>query len=81
MSHPTIPKEVFSVVTAKTFDQVCKEFPEVVAKHKFGILHTHNVNETLAKKGVVLEKKAFIYEICNPFEAKKVLFCFSLLIH
>jgi uncharacterized protein (DUF302 family) len=44
-----------------------------VQKHKFGILGVHNLKETMAKKGIAFGRDCFIFEICNPVQAKKVL--------
>jgi uncharacterized protein (DUF302 family) len=44
-----------------------------VQKHKFGILAIHNLKETMAKKGVAFDRDCFIFEVCNPGQAKRVL--------
>ena len=44
-----------------------------VQGHKFGVLHIHNLQETLKKKGVDFPNACQILEICNPQSAKEVL--------
>ena len=47
---------------------------EVAAqKQQFGVLTVHNLKETMKKKGVEMDMDCLIYEVCNPFQAKKVL--------
>lgn len=40
---------------------------------KFGVLWSLNMKETLAGKGVELDGDYMILEVCNPYEAKRVL--------
>jgi len=44
----------------------------VEANH-FGVMHVHNLKETMAKKGVAFDRECLIYEVCQPQQAKKVL--------
>ena len=43
------------------------------AKHQFGVIAVHNLQEMMKKKGVDLAIECRIYEVCNPHQAKKVL--------
>ncbi|MBI5282064.1 MAG: DUF302 domain-containing protein [Candidatus Solibacter usitatus] len=43
------------------------------ARHKFGVIHIHDLQQTMKKKGVDFERQCFIFEVCNPHQAKKVL--------
>jgi uncharacterized protein (DUF302 family) len=58
---------------ARPIEDVCASMEPTVQKHKFGVMATHNLKETMAKKGVSFEKDCFIFEICNPHQAKRVL--------
>jgi uncharacterized protein (DUF302 family) len=42
-------------------------------RRKFGVLHVHNLKETLNSKGVPFEKECRVLEVCNPNQAAKVL--------
>lgn len=46
---------------------------ESAARNKFGVLHVHDLRETMQKKGVDLAMQCRIYEVCNPHVAKQVL--------
>ena len=41
--------------------------------HKCGVLHIHNLQETVKRKGVDFPNAGQILEICNPQRAKEVL--------
>jgi uncharacterized protein (DUF302 family) len=63
----------YIVETEKTVEQAVADLQEAVKKHNFGILHIHNLQETLRKKGVDFPNECQILEICNPQKAKEVL--------
>jgi len=63
----------YIVTTSKTVDEVCNALETIVPAHKFGIIATHNLKATMAKKGVEFEPEVRIFEICNPMKAKAVL--------
>ena len=44
----------------------------VQANH-FGVMHVHNLKETMVKKGVAFDRECLIFEVCQPQQAKKVL--------
>lgn len=64
---------LFVIKSKKSIEEVCAAMEPTAQKHKFGVLATHNLKETMAKKGVDFANECFIYEICNPHQAKKVL--------
>ena len=64
---------LYSVVTDKDLETACNDLQEAVTRHKFGVLHVHNLKATMAKKGVEFEHECQIFEVCNPHQAKKVL--------
>ena len=57
----------------KSIGEVRQKFEDASAARKFGVLGIHNVTATLQGKGLVFDRKLYIYEICNPGYAKKVL--------
>ena len=63
----------YIVETSKSVDQTVVDLQEAVKKHKFGVLHIHNLQETMKKKGVAFPNQCQILEICNPQKAKEVL--------
>ena len=63
----------YIVETPKSVEQVVADLQAAVQRHKFGVLHIHNLQETLKKKGVDLPNACQILEICNPQKANEVL--------
>lgn len=63
----------YIVKSNKTIDQASADLQEAVTDHGFGVLHIHNLKETMNKKGVEFTNECQIFEICNPQNAKEVL--------
>ncbi|NOX32509.1 MAG: DUF302 domain-containing protein [Deltaproteobacteria bacterium] len=63
----------YIVETDKSVDQAVRDLQEAVKKNNFGVLHIHNLKETLKQKGVDFPNECQILEICNPQKAKQVL--------
>jgi uncharacterized protein (DUF302 family) len=61
------------IESKKSMDQLSKDLEAAVARHKFGVLGVHDLQETMAKKGVEFARQCRIFEVCNPHQAKKVL--------
>lgn len=61
------------VESKKSLADVCAAMEPAVQRHKFGVLAIHNLRETLARKGIAFGRDCFIFEVCNPLQAKKVL--------
>ncbi len=57
----------------KTVSEVASALQDAVLANHFGIMHIHNIKETMAKKGVDFARECLIFEICQPQQAKKVL--------
>lgn len=64
---------LFEIMTKKPFSAIDQGLKDAAARHKFGILTVHNLQETMKNKGVEFEREVYIYEVCNPHQAKKVL--------
>lgn len=58
--------------TAKSMNEVVAAFEKIVPEHQFRILHTHDVQATLAEKGLQRDPLKII-EICNSGFAHKAL--------
>lgn len=63
----------YVVETQKSVNQAEADLCAAVQRHKFGVLHIHDLQETMKKKGVDFENACRILEICNPKSAKEVL--------
>lgn len=59
--------------TDKSIEQASDDLQAAVVKHGFGVLHVHNLKQTLQGKGVEIEENCLVFEVCNPHQAKKVL--------
>ena len=64
---------LYQVKSSKSLDEIERDLKDSAARHQFGIIATHDLKETLNKKGVALSMECRIYEVCNPQQAKKVL--------
>lgn len=59
--------------TEKPFDQATNDLEIAVKKHGFGVLHIHDLGNTLRSKGVDFKEECKVFEVCNPQQAAKVL--------
>ncbi len=63
----------YIVDSKKSVVQAVADLQEAVKRHNFGVLHVHNLQETMRKKGVDFPNECQILEICNPHKAREVL--------
>ena len=63
----------YVVTSAKSVEQATADLDAAVKKHGFGVLHTYDLKQTLAGKGVELPHECRILEVCNPRQAARVL--------
>jgi uncharacterized protein (DUF302 family) len=63
----------YQKTTQKDFNQASEDLQEIVVKHNFGVLHVHDLGNTLRSKGIDFEEDCHVLEVCNPGQAKKVL--------
>jgi uncharacterized protein (DUF302 family) len=59
--------------TAKSLTAAAADLQAAVEAHHFGVMHVHNLKETMAKKGVEFARECLIFEVCQPQQAKTVL--------
>lgn len=57
----------------KSVQEVVDTIQEKISNYKFGVLHIHNVKETLKSKGVDFDHECQVLDICNPNYAKQLL--------
>jgi uncharacterized protein (DUF302 family) len=62
-----------TVRSGKSLGEVRQKFEDAAAVRKFGVQAIHNVTATLRSKGLAFDRTLYIYEVCNPAAAKKVL--------
>lgn len=61
------------VESAKPFEQAATDLDAAVKKYGFGVLHVHDLGNTLRSKGVPFTEQCRVFEVCNPAQAAKVL--------
>ncbi|GAB4238549.1 MAG: DUF302 domain-containing protein [Deltaproteobacteria bacterium] len=59
--------------TRKSLGEVRQRFEESATENRFAVLGMHDVGERLRAKGLPFDRKFYVYEVCNPVAAKKVL--------
>lgn len=59
--------------TDKSVREAAAALQIAVGANHFGVMHIHDLKETMWKKGVDLDHQCLIFEICQPQQAKKVL--------
>jgi len=64
---------IYTKSTTKSVEEVAQALETVVPEHKFGLLHTHDLKQTMANKGVEFPHECRVFEVCNPHHAAAVL--------
>lgn len=63
----------YIVESSKTFEQAATDLEAAVKRNGFGVLHTHDLGNTLRSKGIAFAEQCKVFEVCNPKQAGKVL--------
>jgi len=63
----------YIVESDKSFDLASADLETAVKHHGFGILHIHDLGNSLRSKGIDFDKQCRVFEVCNPGQASKVL--------
>ena len=63
----------YTVETNKSFEQAATDLDAAVKRHNFGVLHIHDLGNTLRSKGMAFTEECRVFEVCNPAQAVKVL--------
>jgi uncharacterized protein (DUF302 family) len=61
------------VDTAKDVPAAARDLEAAVARHKFGVLHVHDLRQKMQEKGVDFPRACRVLEVCNPHQASRVL--------
>jgi uncharacterized protein (DUF302 family) len=64
---------IYAKESSRTPQEVEQRLREAVQRHKFGVLHVHDLRETLRSKGIELGSECRILDVCNPQAASQVL--------
>ncbi|HEY3401711.1 MAG TPA: DUF302 domain-containing protein [Geothrix sp.] len=63
----------YIVESGKPFEQASADLEAVVVAGGFGVLHVHDLGNTLRSKGFPFAEACRVFEVCNPGQAAKVL--------
>jgi len=63
----------YIVDSSKSFEQASADLDTAVKQHGFGVLHVHDIGNTLRSKGQNFSENCRVFEVCNPAQAAKVL--------
>ncbi|MCA9000765.1 MAG: DUF302 domain-containing protein [Planctomycetes bacterium] len=63
----------YIVNTDKSVEQAVADVEAACQDHQFGVLHVHNMQQTMRNKGVEFTNACHVMEVCNPHKAKAVL--------
>jgi uncharacterized protein (DUF302 family) len=63
----------FIVESNKSFEQAVTDLEAAVKRNEFGVLHIHDLGNTLRGKGIAFAENCKVFEVCNPGQAGKVL--------
>ena len=63
----------YIVESEKSFEQASSDLEAAVKRNGFGVLHIHDLGNTLRSKGMVFNEQCKVFEVCNPMQATKVL--------
>lgn len=63
----------YIVDTNKSFSQASADLESAVIRNGFGVMHIHDLGNTLRTKGIAFDEECRVFEVCNPLQAAKVL--------
>lgn len=63
----------YIVDSSKTVEQLSEDLRTAVSENSFGVLHVHDIQETLNAKGVPFKPACRVFEVCNPVKAQAIL--------
>ncbi len=61
------------VESDKTFENASHDLESAAVENGFGVLHIHDLGETLRGKGLDFAERCRVFEVCNPHQALKVM--------
>jgi uncharacterized protein (DUF302 family) len=59
--------------SGNTLTAIDTDLRAAAARHQFGVLTVHDLQQTMKNKGVDFSHAVLVYEVCNPHQAKAVL--------
>jgi uncharacterized protein (DUF302 family) len=72
-SNKMIELFTYKVVSNQTIDHIDQKVPKACETNKFALLHTYVYHEIVESKGFPINRKVWIYEICQAKTAAAML--------
>jgi uncharacterized protein (DUF302 family) len=66
-------KMLYQINSNNSLEEIEHRLHDSAARHRFGVIATHDLRDMMNRKGVNLDMECKIYEVCNPLQAKQVL--------
>lgn len=63
----------YKIISTQSIEEISKKVPESCEKHKFALLTTYNYHEIVKDKGFPINRKVYVYEICQAKTAAAML--------
>ena len=63
----------YKIMSKQSIEKIPEEVPAACEKHKFALLHTYVYHEIVDSKGFPINRKVYIYEICQAKTAAAML--------
>jgi uncharacterized protein (DUF302 family) len=63
----------YTVHTSKSINEAIASLEQNLKEEKFGVLWMFDIKEKLNEKGLDFTREFKVLEVCNPFEAQRVL--------
>ena len=63
----------YIVETSNPFAKAVEDLDAAVKARQFGVMHVHDIGNTLRSKGVDFAEQCKVFEVCNPQQAAKVM--------
>ncbi len=64
---------LYEKTSQKTMAEIELALRDAAARHKFGVIHVHDLQKTMREKGVDFGRECAVFEVCNPHQAKRAL--------
>jgi len=64
---------IYKIISNQPIDAISERVSEACEKHQFALLQTYVYHEILERKGFPIERKVFVYEICQAKTASVML--------
>lgn len=64
---------IYSKHSSRSIEELEQRLRDAAARHRFGVLHVHDLRQTLDSKGIQLGSECRIFDVCNPQAASNAL--------